>query len=217
MPPTVIVTIEGIDGSGKTSLLKALEGSARARAIEALTVSAQDLEPISLLDAHLKVATKGHEYKLDDRAETLVYLARLREKRNRLVAIRSELEPELLLVDRYIDSAYVLATAGRGVDRELMVRLIDWTAEGVMPDLTVICDVDTVERAFQRKRTQGGAQSRKEREGAALYEPLLAGFRDLPEHFPERRFVRLLNTDRSLDDLTVDAWKQIEPLLSHGG
>jgi dTMP kinase len=104
----------------------------------------------------------------------------------------------VLVLDRFLDSslAYQGFARGLGVDEVLAVNAPG--LRGVLPDLTVVLDVDPVVGLAR----SGGRPDRIEAEGVELQQKVVAGFAALARRFPER--VRLVDGFRAVDLVAAD-------------
>ncbi|MYD64407.1 MAG: dTMP kinase, partial [Chloroflexi bacterium] len=145
-PPTGaagrFVTIEGGEGTGKTTLLAALAERSRSGGLDVVTCR----EPGgTALGERLRTALLGADGAAPDpRAELLVFAA----ARAQLVAevIRPALERgALVLCDRYADSTTAYQHHGRGLPRETVVAVNAAATGGLTPDLTLLLDLPATE------------------------------------------------------------------------
>jgi dTMP kinase len=166
-----LITVEGIDGAGKTTLAEALAG---ALPVELLR------EPGGVeLSERIRGIVKDAALHIDPRAEALLYAA----ARAQLVAER--IEPLLaagrsVLLDRYVDSSLAYQGAGRGLGIDAVRDLNAFATRGLVPDRTLLLRIAP---AAARARLAGRAvdPDRLEREGpefsaaiAAAYDALAA-------------------------------------------
>ncbi len=176
----MFITFEGIEGSGKGTMLemtgKWLEqqgktplhtrepgGSALGRELRAILLNAKNSN-------------------LAPEAELFLYLA------DRAQHVRELVEPALregktVLSDRYADSTIVYQGYGRGLDTELLFSLNDTAVNGLWPDLTLVLDMDVEEaldRAKRRNHELGVAESegRFEAEAISFHQRIRRGYQE---------------------------------------
>ncbi|MCY3656572.1 MAG: dTMP kinase [Chloroflexi bacterium] len=194
------VTIEGGEGTGKTTLLAALAERARAKGLDVVTCR----EPGgTALGERLRSALLGADGSAPDpRAELLVFGA----ARAQLVAevIRPALERGwLVLCDRYADSTTAYQHHGRGLPRET-VDAVNAAATGALtPDLTLLLDLSPDEGL----RRAGRAGDYMEREALAFHERVRDGYGELARSEPQRW--RVLDASRGAADVADEAWGEI--------
>ncbi len=177
----MLITIEGLDGAGKSTLatrLAAVLGE-RGVAIELLR------EPGGVvLSERIRALVKDPELTVDARAEALLYAA----ARAQLVAER--VEPLLaggtwVLLDRFVDSSLAYQGAGRGLGMQAVAAINALATGGLTPDRTLLLALDpAVGRARQALR--GEAADRLEREGVAFFARIAGAYAELAAADPGR-------------------------------
>ena len=180
-----LITIEGLDGAGKTTLATALHAAlARDRAVELLR------EPGGVeLSERIRVLVRDPELRCDARAETLLYAAA------RAQLVDERVEPLLaggtwVLLDRFVDSSLAYQGAGRGLGIGAVAALNAFATAGVVPDRTLLLRIDPAEgRARQAQRAR--VPDRLERESEAFFAAIAAGYEQLAAAEPQR--IRVLD------------------------
>ena len=202
-PRTLLVTIEGIDGAGKTTLASALAARLRAsgRKVELLR------EPGGVvLSERIRALVKDPSLEVDPRAEALLYAA----ARAQLVAsrVRPLLDDGVLvLLDRYVDSslAYQGAARGLGVDA---VRLInEFGTGGLVPNRTLLLRL-SAEEARARSGARGEAVDRLEAEPDAFFVEIARAYDALAEADPARW--RVIDATRPPEDVLAAALSALD-------
>ncbi len=200
-----LITIEGIDGAGKTALAAALADAlaARGRRVQLLR------EPGGVdASERIRALVKDPELRLGARAEALLYAAA------RAQLVEQRLQPLLdegvdVLLDRYVDSslAYQGAARGLGVER---VRAVNRFATGALaPDVTLLLRVDpAVARARQDRR--GAVPDRLEREDDAFFARIAAAYEQIAAAEPQR--VRVLDASQPRERVLADALAALDAL-----
>jgi len=206
----LLLTFEGIDGSGKSTQARLLRDRLRAAGYETLLVREPGGTDFServrslLLDSSLNVQPF---------AELLLFSA----ARAQLVAERIRPAPEtghIVICDRFYDSTTAYQGAGRGVAEPEWLRAFHRrVTDDLVPDRTYLVEVD-VETA-QRRRDDEGEADRMEAAGAAFYERVAAAYTELAEAQPER--ILRLDGHRSIDELEARVWEDVRSLLDADG
>jgi dTMP kinase len=176
-----LITIEGLDGAGKTTLAEGLVQALRAdgRAVELLR------EPGGVeLSERIRALVKDPSLRVDPRAEALLYAA----ARAQLVAER--VEPLLaagtwVLLDRFVDSSLAYQGAGRGLGVEEVRSLNAFGTGGLTPDRTLLLRADAATRGA-RQDVRGEAPDRLEREDGAFFDAIGAAYDELAAAEPGR-------------------------------
>jgi dTMP kinase len=190
----LFVVFEGGDGSGKTTQIRLLR-SAVERAGHATTIT-REPGGTELGERIRAVLLARESAAMSDRTEALLYAA----ARAQHVAevIRPALERgEVVLCDRYLDSSVVYQGSGRGLGEVQVAELNRWGTQGLVPDLTVLLDVDPV--TGLRRATEVEGPDRLEDAGDDFHRAVRAAYRRLAESDPSRYLV--LDATRSVEDL----------------
>ena len=172
----VLITIEGIDGAGKSTLAAAL---ADARGAELLR------EPGGVeLSERVRALVADPSLSVDPRAEALLFAA----SRAQLVAER--LRPLLdsgrtVVLDRFVDSSLAYQGAGRSLGVAEVRALNDFATGGLVPDRTLLLSVDPAV-ALARSRGRGAPPDRLEREDVAFFERVARAYEELARSEPSR-------------------------------
>ena len=168
-PRHVLITIEGIDGAGKTTLAAAL---ARELGAELLR------EPGGVeLSERIRALVKDPALRVDPRAEALLYAA----ARAQLVAER--LRPLLdagatVVLDRFVDSSLAYQGAARGLGVDAVRAINEFGTGGLVPDRTLLLRLDPA-TGRARQGGRGDAPDRLEREGDAFFAAIAAAYDEL--------------------------------------
>lgn len=136
--PGIWITLEGGDGSGKTTQSNLL---AQWMTDEGRTVVRTREPGGSEVGQLIRDIVLHHRGDIAPRAEALLYAA------DRAHHVATVVRPalargEVVLQDRYLDSSVAYQGAGRVLDGDEIRDLSLWAAEGALPDLTVLLDLD---------------------------------------------------------------------------
>jgi len=203
------ITIEGLDGCGKSTQLERLASALRKQGVDVVTTREPGGTAIGekvravLLDSR----TAG----LDPRAElALMFAARAQHIAE--VILPALERGKFVLCDRFTDSSEAYQGGGRELGSEPVLTLHRTLCGGLQPDLTILMDSDvaaSVERARRRnsQRDGGGGQgaaqndeNRFESESRAFFERVRAKFLEIAGREPER--VALVNARRQPDPVS---------------
>lgn len=191
-----LITIEGLDGAGKTTLARGLLDALSERGVDAALLR----EPGGVAAAErVRTLVKDPELRVGPRAEALLYAAA------RAQLVEEALEPELaagrwVLLDRFVDSSLAYQGAGRALGIEQIRAINAFATGGLQPDRTLLLRIDpALGRARQDDR--GEAPDRLEREHDGFFAAIAAAYDELAAAEPQR--IRTL--DASADPPTVVA------------
>jgi dTMP kinase len=201
-----LITVEGLDGAGKTTLASGL-----VRVLGALGQEAELLrEPGGVaVSERIRALVKDPALTVDARAEALLYAA----ARAQLVAER--LEPALaagqwVLLDRFVDSSLAYQGAGRGLGVAAVRELNAFATGGLTPDRTLLLRIDPA-AGLARAGDRGEAADRLEREPPAFFAAIAAAYDALAAAEPERFTV--LDASAPPRTVLVTATAAVVPLL----
>lgn len=197
------VTLEGGEGSGKSTLMIALAARAREAGRTVVTTREPGGTP---LGERLREALLGSQQAPSPQAELLVFAA----ARAELVArvIRPALEQgALVLSDRYADSTVAYQQYGRGLAPELVSAAIESATGGLTPVLTLLLDI-APELGIARS---GAAGDYLERDGLEFHARVRDGYRALAERDPGRWAT--LDATLPPDALAALAWERLSAVL----
>jgi dTMP kinase len=193
-----LITIEGLDGAGKTTLAEGLAAALRGSGRDVVLLR----EPGGVeLSERIRALVKDPALDVDPRAEALLYAA----ARAQLVAQR--VEPLLaagtwVLLDRFVDSSLAYQGAGRGLGVEAVRSLNAFGTRGLSPDRTLLLRADAATRGA-RQDVRGEAPDRLELEDGAFFEAIGAAYDELAAAEPER--FRVLDASAPPDDVLAAA------------
>jgi len=177
----MFITLEGPEGSGKTSHLPPLAEWLRGQGYRVFTTR----EPGGTAIGE-QIRAVIHDLKNTDmhpRTETLLYQA----ARAQIVeeVIRPKLaEGYIVISDRFADSTLAYQGYGHRQDLEQVRRLIEYATGGLIPDLTFLLDVE-VEIGLQRK-TKKGEWNRLDAYDVEFHRRVRAGYLELVKQEPRR-------------------------------
>jgi dTMP kinase len=184
----MFITLEGIEGSGKSTQIQSVARWLTAAGCDCLTTR----EPggTSIGGQIRSILLHPDNRDLAPSAELLLYVA------DRVQHVETVVRPALaagkvVVCDRYYDATLVYQGYARGLDRELIRRLHQWVCDGLMPDLTLLLDLPAEEglaRAWRRLHADAALvrESRFEKEKLAFHQRVRAGYLDLARREPRR-------------------------------
>lgn len=175
------ITFEGIDGSGKTTQLRAL--AERLRAGGAAVVETREPGGAEGAEAIRRLLVEGDPGRWSAETEILLFTAARRDHLERRIA-PALADGATVLCDRFVDSTRVYQGAARAELRGT-VDALHALMIGIEPDRTLILDLEPA-TAVARGAARGGGEDRFERFGPAFQARLRAGFLALAAEFPDR-------------------------------
>lgn len=204
----VLITIEGIEGSGKTTQCRRLADWLRSRGYRVTETKEPD-------GTALGEAVRGFFEKEKTAptpmAEAFLFLAARQQHVTEV--IRPALERgEVVISDRYADATLAYQGYGRGVDRRLIRELNAVATGGIQPDLTLLFDLPA-EVGIQR--LAGRALDAFERMELAFHQRVRHGYLELAREAPER--MRTFRADQPVEALHAEVRAAVDELLERRG
>ncbi|MCI9858702.1 dTMP kinase [Microbacterium proteolyticum] len=194
--PGLFVTFEGGDGAGKTTQASLLERWFAEQGRRVVRTREPGGTEVGVRIRDIVLHHRGH---IDARAEALLYAA------DRAHHIATHVRPavargDVVIQDRYLDSSVAYQGAGRILDADDVRALSLWATDGLLPDLTVLLDLDP---AAARRRLDADDKpfDRLEAEKEDFHARVRAGFLALADAEP-RRFL-VLDAEAAPDDLAA--------------
>ncbi len=176
------ITVEGIEGVGKSTQVAALARGLEARGLEVRVTREPGGTPLAERIRSL-VLEHGTE-ELPPVAELLLMFAA------RAVHLGGLIEPALragrwVLCDRFTDATYAYQGGGRGLDPATIESLEEWVQGARRPDLTLLLDLP-VARALERARRRGAATDRFESQRVEFFERVRRAYLERAAREPGR-------------------------------
>ncbi|HNX53689.1 MAG TPA: dTMP kinase [Pontiellaceae bacterium] len=202
------ITLEGPEGSGKSTQAKTLIQRLAERGIDA--VYTREPGGTALGEAIRNILQHNQAGEAPcERAELLLFEA----SRNQLVekVIRPNLEKGIWVIcDRFMDSTTAYQGYGRGLPVEEIQAINRFTVNGVSPDLTLLLDLEVAtgfERIAQRYAVRGETADRFEQEERSFHEKVRAGYLELANAEPAR--FRIVNAAQAPDAVAASIWDTV--------
>lgn len=203
----LLITFEGIDGSGKSTQARLLNASLQDRGYETLLVREPGGTELSerVRDILLQPSLNVHPL-----AELLLFSA----ARTQLVSerIRPALDAgRIVICDRFYDSTTAYQGAGRGVaDPDWLQDFHQRVTQGLVPDRTYLVEVDA-DTARERREEGDVGRDRMEGEDDAFYERVSRAYARLAEEEPDR--IHRVDGGRPIEAVHTDIQADVEALL----
>ncbi len=202
----LFVTLEGGDGAGKTTQARLLEDWLTARGRTVVRTREPGGTEVGVL---IRDIVLHHRGEVSARAEALLYAA---DRAHHIeTVVRPALERgDVVIQDRYLDSSVAYQGAGRVLGREEVRQLSLWATAGLLPDLTVLLDLDP-SAARARLDADDKPFDRLEAEQESFHTRVRAEFLALATAEPDRFLV--LDASASPDALATAVRERVAALL----
>jgi dTMP kinase len=199
MPAARFVTLEGIEGAGKTTVADRITQTLRARGV---TVHATREPGGTAVAERIRsvVLDRGEEH-ISATAETLLMFGARQIHVDNLIR-PSLTRGEWVICDRFTDATHAYQGGGRGVDRKLIDTLAQAVHGDLWPDCTLLLDVP-VKLGLERMQARRGAVDRFEIESAQFFDRVRNRYLELARANPKR--FRIIDASAKLDEVCDSA------------
>lgn len=202
MKKGLFITIEGPDGSGKTTV--ASEVVKELINIGYDVVHTREPGGIDIAEQIRDVILNPHNTAMDARTEALLYAA---SRRQHLVekVIPAIKEGKIVICERFLDSSLAYQGYGRGLGVEPILSINEFAIDGNMPDLTIYLDIDEkigLERLKDREN-----KDRLDVESQSFHHLVNQGYKETVEKFKDR--IRIVDASKPLDEVISNTMRII--------
>lgn len=201
MKKGIFITVEGTDGSGKTTQIGLMKSYLEEKGYEVILTR----EPggTNIGEKIRSILLDPENKEMNQVTEMLLYAS----ARAQIIAelIKPAIENgKVVICDRFLDSSYVYQGFGRGIDIDLITLINNVAVCGVMPDITFWFDISP-ETALKR-RVASSVPDRIEREQLDFHNKVYNGYKMLASMYPER--IKRIDADKGVDEVfdTVKSW-----------
>jgi dTMP kinase len=201
-----LITIEGLDGSGKTTLAAGLEDELRSRGLDVRVLR----EPGGVEVAErIRGLVHDPALEISPRSEALLFAAA------RAQLVEEALEPVLrtgawVVLDRFVDSSLAYQGGGRGLGIEPIAEINRFATGGLKPDRTFLLTVSP-QLGRARSRARNETPDRLEREHDEFFARVAEAYIELANTDPGR--IRSLDASKPPEQVLQAAISQLEDLL----
>jgi dTMP kinase len=215
MPRGTLITIEGLDGAGKTTLAEGLAREIAARGANGTSGAGRRQvallrEPGGVqLSERIRALVKDPALNVGAHAEALLYAAaRAQLVQERVLPLLED--GALVLLDRFVDSSLAYQGAGRELGVEQIRTINRFATGGLQPDRTLLLCISP-EAGRTRQETRALDPDRLELEGEEFFARIAAAYDDLAHAEPQR--ISRLDAERRPAEVLHDALAAIADLL----
>jgi dTMP kinase len=201
-----LITIEGIDGAGKTTLAASLLDALAAQGLDVLLLREPGGVPAAERIRELVIDPDLH---VTARTEALLYAAA------RAQLVEEAIEPLLrdgrwVLLDRFIDSSLAYQGGGRELGIDQVRAINEFAIRTARPDRTLLLTIDS-ELGRSRSRSRAAAPDRLEREQSDFFDRTAAAYLELAAEDPDR--IRKIDASLPPDEVLAAALGELADLL----
>jgi dTMP kinase len=201
-----LITVEGIDGAGKSSVVAQLGSLLGAAGKKAVTTKEPGGSKLGLV---LRQMVQYQEIPLAPRAEYLLFAAD-RAQHFQEVVIPALTQGSVVISDRMSDSSLAYQGFGRGHDLTMIKIINQWTMQGIEPDLTVYLKIP-VSTAYARMQERGAQKTVFESEKREFLERVVRGFDQI---FAARSNAITIDATQEQDKVVQETYERVQQWLT---
>lgn len=205
----MFVTIEGPEGSGKSSVTKEVVKKLEAEGYEVVLTREPGGTPIA--EQIRNVILDKENTKMDPMTEALLYAASRRQHLVEKVWPLSK-AGKIIISDRFLDSSLAYQGGARGLGIDKILELNQYATDGYYPELTLLFDVDPRIGLARIAANKGREVNRLDLEKIDFHDSVRQTFLSLAKRFPDRYVV--LDASKSFEEVVEDAYKAVKDKLS---
>lgn len=177
----IFITMEGPDGSGKTTQIELLKKYLESRGYD--IVIAREPGGTAIGEVIREVILNPEHKEMSHMTELLLYAAARAQLVNQVIK-PALLEGKAVICDRFVESSAVYQGIGRGLGVDTVYEVNNFALGDVKPKLTIFMDLDA-EQGIKRKKKQAELD-RMELEDLSFHKRVVEGYRKLATLYPER-------------------------------
>ena len=197
MSKGILITLEGPEGAGKTTILHQI--------LPILTQMGVDILPtrepggIRIAESIREIILAPENTAIDGKTELLLFAAARRQHLNEKV--RPALaEGKIVIIDRFIDSSVAYQGYARGIDVADVETINNFATDGILPDLTLYFDVDT-EIGLSRVMSGDREVNRLDLEAQEMHQKVRAGYQAIAKANPKR--IVTIDASQAIDQVVA--------------
>ncbi|MFA9468429.1 MULTISPECIES: dTMP kinase [unclassified Streptococcus] len=204
----LLISFEGPDGAGKTSVLNALVPRLADLCSDGLTVT-REPGGVAISEKIRELILDVEHTAMDDKTELLLYIA---ARRQHLVekVLPAIGKGELVLMDRFIDSSVAYQGYGRGLGVDGVRWLNNFATDGLVPDLTLYFDVPSELGLARIEQNSDREVNRLDLERLDMHQRVRAGYQAIAKQ--EKRIVTI-DASQPLPEVIEETYLHIKELL----
>jgi dTMP kinase len=206
MQQGLFITIEGTDGSGKTTQIKLMEEYIKAKGYEVVLSREPGGTKVSEMIRDLVLDPANTD--ISPLTELILYAASRAQHVTQLIKPAVE-AGKVVICDRFVDSSYAYQGCGRGVDLKVVADVNRVAIDGMIPDITFFLNIDP-EIALKRRINSTGAD-RIEQEKIDFHKRVYEGYKKMALLYPDR--IKTIDANESIDDIFSQITEYLKEII----
>jgi dTMP kinase len=205
----IFITIEGPDGSGKTTIIQMLAENLEREGFE--VIATREPGGIEIAEQIRKVILDPDNTEMDSRTEALLYAAARRQ--HLAEKVRPALEKgKIILCDRFVDSSLAYQGHARGLGIDEVYSINEFAIEDMMPELTLYFDLAPEVGLERINKNKGREVNRLDMEKLDFHQKVREGYLILADRFADR--IVKIDASKELEAVYEQAEAKIKSLLN---
>ncbi len=196
------ITLEGIDGAGKSTHLSFIAERLRAMGRQVVVTREPGGTPLGEMLRDMVLSQKMHV-----ETETLIMFASRREHIDKVIVPALE-KGIWVLSDRFTDATFAYQGGGRGIAQDRLQALENWVQSGLQPDITLLFDVPL--EISRERLSHNMSLDRFEQEKQDFFARVRAAYLDRAAAHRQR--IRVINSSRSIAEIQAELTPLLEAL-----
>ncbi|MCG7756110.1 MAG: dTMP kinase [Nitrosomonas sp.] len=202
------ITLEGIDGAGKSTQLAWIVELLQHAGLHTVLTREPGGTP---LGEQLRALLLDKSMTMHPETEALLMFAARREHLDKVI-LPALVQGQWVISDRFTDASFAYQGGGRGLDTAKLEVLEHWVQGVLQPDLTLYLDVPV--EVGQQRVSQIKDVDRFEKEQAGFFQRVRAAYLERAQQFPGR--IKIIDSSQSLAEVKAAVEQTLQPLLNHG-
>lgn len=201
------ITVEGSDGSGKTTFINSATEYLVKKGYKVITTREPGGTEFSEKVRELLFDSSNE---IDAKTESLLFCVSRRDHIIKKIIPYVE-DGYIVICDRFVDSSIAYQSYGRGLNKQDIMDINKYTTDGLEPDLTLYFNVD-VEVGLSRTKGRG-ENNRMDNESLKFYKDVKRGYDELSNDYKER--IKVIDANQDYEKVEKDAFKILEGFLDN--
>ncbi len=200
------ITLEGPDGSGKSTMLKLIEEYLKDNKIDYIT--SREPGGTKIGEDIRKIILDVNNKNMSNETEALLYAASRAQHVSEKIVPAIE-EGKLVLCDRFLLSSLAYQGVGRDLGIDEVKLINDFGTKGLVPDLILFFHVDPEITLMRKTKNLGG--DRLEQEGVNFHNKVYNGYMELLDKYPEN--IEVIDATKPIDEVLEQALSKIQKII----
>ena len=201
------ISIEGVEGAGKSTQVSFIQDYLTS--LGKTVVVTREPGGTELSEKIRNLLLEPSPNSMDNDTELLLMFASRAEHVSKVINPALH-RGEWVLCDRFLDATYAYQGAGRGIQRQRIQQIADWTLKGLTPDLTLLFDLP-VELGLERVLERKGGMDRFEQEKINFFKKIRKSYLKSAKAEPNR--IKIVDASLSITKIQKQLTQLIKPLI----